>query len=255
MRNCLITGCGRSGTSTVAGLFAHSGYFMGDRLRPGSAHNPRGFFEDAEVTDINEALLAPFVPVRPRLAGHSLPVPRNRPKEGQRWRLPVPESAVATADAALRERMSRLLARAPWCFKDTRFCYTAPAWQPLITDAAYVCVFREPGRTVASLQTMLSGQRDVGRLADTTLLMRVWHGSYSRVLAAREQGTPWLLVHHEQVLDGTALDRLASELQSEPDTRFVESRLRHSADPGAWPAPVARLYERMCVLAEHDLHG
>src|SRR5712692_8846296 len=62
MRNCFILGCGRSGTSLTAGLFAQSGYFMGDHLYVGDEGNPKGYFEDREINGINEGLLAQLLP-------------------------------------------------------------------------------------------------------------------------------------------------------------------------------------------------
>src|ERR1700726_1587163 len=65
MRNCIILGCGRSGTSLASGLLAGSGYFMGDHLYPPSEGNPKGYFEDQDVNAINEDLLEPVIPARP----------------------------------------------------------------------------------------------------------------------------------------------------------------------------------------------
>ncbi len=57
----IVLGCGRSGTSLVAGLLASAGYFMGPRLHPPREANPTGFFEGEVVKDVNEALLDPLV--------------------------------------------------------------------------------------------------------------------------------------------------------------------------------------------------
>jgi len=58
MKNCIILGSGRSGTSMLAGCLAKSGYFMGDNLYPAREANPKGFFEDPEINAINEMLIA-----------------------------------------------------------------------------------------------------------------------------------------------------------------------------------------------------
>jgi hypothetical protein len=54
MRDCIVLGSGRSGTSMVAGALAKAGYFMGDRLYPARDANPLGFFEAPEINSINE---------------------------------------------------------------------------------------------------------------------------------------------------------------------------------------------------------
>lgn len=57
MRNCIVVGCGRSGTSMVAGALAGAGYHMGSHLWPADAGNPKGYFESAVVNGINEQVL------------------------------------------------------------------------------------------------------------------------------------------------------------------------------------------------------
>ncbi|NIM13858.1 MAG: sulfotransferase family protein, partial [Candidatus Aminicenantes bacterium] len=54
MKNCLILGSGRSGTSMIAGILHKAGYFMGDNLYPPRSANPKGFFENWEINEINE---------------------------------------------------------------------------------------------------------------------------------------------------------------------------------------------------------
>ena len=62
--NLFVLGCGRSGTSLVAGLFRNAGYFMGENLLRPRDGNPLGFFEDREVNSINEELIGPLLPQR-----------------------------------------------------------------------------------------------------------------------------------------------------------------------------------------------
>src|ERR1700677_4686273 len=64
-RNCLILGSGRSGTSMAAGILARAGYFMGDELWPTDVGNPKGQFEDREVNQINDELIASVSPKAP----------------------------------------------------------------------------------------------------------------------------------------------------------------------------------------------
>ena len=49
VKNCLILGSGRSGTSMIAGILHKAGYFMGDNLYPPRSANPKGFFENWEI--------------------------------------------------------------------------------------------------------------------------------------------------------------------------------------------------------------
>ena len=88
-RSTIILGCGRSGTSLVAGLLHESGawQFNPDLLDP-SGLNPKGFFESRTINGVNEKLLAQHtrnysptfrrLPFYERLGSH-------RYRDGQRW--------------------------------------------------------------------------------------------------------------------------------------------------------------------------
>ncbi|MDX1388819.1 MAG: hypothetical protein R3344_06490, partial [Acidobacteriota bacterium] len=88
MRDCIILGSGRSGTSMVAGTLAGAGYFMGEKLWDATPANPKGFFEDQEINAINEDLIAQVLPARPAVLGRWLY--RDRPTRLQRWLARVP---------------------------------------------------------------------------------------------------------------------------------------------------------------------
>lgn len=70
MHNCLILGCGRSGTSLTAGLLNKAGCFFGSSPIDVSEANPKGFYEDHLVNYVNEQILAERVRYSrlPRLA-------------------------------------------------------------------------------------------------------------------------------------------------------------------------------------------
>jgi len=78
MKNCLILGSGRSGTSMMGGIMHDSGYFMGDNLYPTRDSNPKGFFENDEINGINEDILSNYASIG------------NKPHYGQRWLSSIP---------------------------------------------------------------------------------------------------------------------------------------------------------------------
>src|SRR5437879_5732793 len=115
MRNCLILGSGRSGTSMLAGMLHGAGYYMGTHLIPADESNPKGYFEDDEINAINEALLAPVTPTL------------RCPSDGWRWLARVPVGTPVPFLPAISERIEAQTRRIPFAFKDPRFCYTLPA--------------------------------------------------------------------------------------------------------------------------------
>jgi GT2 family glycosyltransferase len=247
MRNCIVLGSGRSGTSMVAGTLARAGYFMGDRLYPGRDSNPRGFFEDPEVNGINEELLAPHVAASERLVAP------------QRWLARLDRTVGAPLPDALRRRVRALVARAPFCFKDPRFCYTLPAWQPELGDARRIVVFRDPLVTASSIVKECAHAEYLRGVAmDPKRALELWCAMYRQVLQqhrdAGESGrADWLFVHYDQLvhpaLRQRGLDRLGRFLGASIDATFPTDELRRSQPVAAEHPEATRLYAELCRLS------
>jgi len=257
MRNCLILGSGRSGTSMVAGALAQTGYFMGDRLVTPRHSNPKGFFEDYEVNAINEAILKPFTPsapppFRPRRLYHLLcrTIFSRRFTTGTRWLAKIPVGVSLASAPDIQARIQGLIARAPYCFKDPRFCYTLPVWWPWLSHTRFICVFRNP---TISARSMLQESQVVPKLAGLKLTyadcLEVWRLMYTHVLDIHSQQGDWLFLQYEQVLDGSGLDRLTDFLQVNPDRSFPDPSLRRTQADGDMPGSVRQVYDRLCRKA------
>src|SRR5271157_6074149 len=123
-RNCIILGSGRSGTSLAAGILAKAGYFMGCSIWPANEGNPKGQFEDEEINGINEHLLAQVLPERSKWAWWGTKDPARRLGNLQRWLAALPVTVSIPCPPRLAGRIEAATARAPFCFKDPRFCYT-----------------------------------------------------------------------------------------------------------------------------------
>lgn len=126
MRNCLILGSGRSGTSMLAGCLSSAGYFMGDNLMPPNEQNPKGYFESFGIEAINEDLLEQVCPRRPKVwVGRTLFQQRLRRRK--RWLAILPTPPQFRVGTDLAQRTGVPTATGPFCFKARRFCYTLPA--------------------------------------------------------------------------------------------------------------------------------
>jgi hypothetical protein len=265
MRNCFVLGSGRSGTSMVAGAIAGAGYFVGDDLIGARPANPKGFFEDREINRINEDLLDPVVKGRP--SGATARLFRHRTRYGQRWLAAVPLSAGPALDAggtdAIRARIGPIVSNQPFCFKDPRFSYTLGVWQvELAEPAAQVCVFREPGRTAESVVREIGEARYLRDLRlDRRRILEMWTLAYRHVIDRHRDRGPTLFVHYDQIVEGSALDRLDELLGTTVDRSFADAAVGRSTAPAASegsdgvPAAAARTYAELCALAGYEAAG
>ncbi|QDU84203.1 Chondroitin synthase [Planctomycetes bacterium Pla163] len=243
MRNCLVLGSGRSGTSMVTGALARAGYFMGESLHAPRAANPKGFFEAPEINGLNEDLLAGLLPADTDLG------------EGQRWLgVPVP-GARARATAEQSQRILAAASHAPFCFKDPRFSFTLPAWSEVLAGAgaespALVCVFRHPASTATSMVTEVgSAPYLAGVHFDAARAFELWIATYRAVLEQAKSGGDWLFLHYDQVLAGDGLERLASFVGAAIDAEFPDARMRRDVPEIAVPTEALEIYRELCELA------
>jgi hypothetical protein len=224
-------GSGRSGTSALAGCLSGLGYFMGDHPFPIRDANPKGVFEDFEINAINDALIASALPKA------ALPADDG-------WLASVALGSRFTVRSSLRRRMTTQAARAPLCFKDPRFCYTLPSWRPYLGDALFVCVFREPARTANSIVDFPSGV-DI----DFDEAIRIWTLMYRHVLDLHRHEGDWVFAHYDQVLDGSAIERVASVLGVTINTDFPDPELRRSPSAGLVGREATEVYAELCEAA------
>lgn len=248
MRNCLILGCGRSGTSMLAGSLYGAGYYMGGNLYRARKANPSGFFESLQINAINERLLKPLAPSRStqwflRIWRAGFP--------SERWLAEIPVGTqIHTPSPRLTRRIRHYLGRRPFAFKDPRFCYTLPVWRPYLPrDTAFLCIFREPGRTVASILKECATLYPDIRLSEDEVYA-IWLAMYSHILHRHRQQGDWLFVHYDQMLDGSAQPRIEAHLDTRIDRHFADTRLQRTPSR---PAPIHTLdtYRTLCSLARH----
>jgi len=251
MRNCLILGSGRSGTSMIAGTLSKSGYFMGERLYPPRESNPKGFFEDPEINGINEALLAQVTPKRPPLIGQWFF--RDRPTFGERWLARIPLGTKIPVPPNIGERIRRATRREPYCYKDPRFSYTLSAWRPYLKNTVFICVFRNPASTVASILKECQTAKYLKNFKITRdQALEVWKLMYSHILRIHKSEGEWLFLHYNQVLTGEGLDAIEAFLEAPVDRSFPDPRLRRSVSTDPVPEDILDIYAELCRLANYN---
>jgi hypothetical protein len=234
-----VLGMHRSGTSLVAGALRLLGADLGPPdgiLPPDPTDNPRGYWEQRAVIDVNNELLV-------RLEGSSWSPPAL--PDGWHEREELDD---------LRERARAILSgfdpSAVWAIKDPRMSLTLPFWLPLVDRSAAIVCLRSPRDVAASLDA-----RDPGG----PLSRRAWTGvwlDYTRAALdnAATVGPTRFFYDDWFTARGRQLRRLSGvleELGSAPPASalaavddFVAAELRHHAssleeavsDPDTEPA-------------------
>jgi hypothetical protein len=249
MRNCLILGSPRGGTSLLAGTLSRAGYFMGDDPWPADEFNPKGQFEDMRVNWINEDLLESVAPKAPRRPIRWV-YRRHDLRYGQRWLSVVPPDLEVRPWPAIASSIEELVSREPFCFKDPRFSYTLPAWRPFLRDTVLLCVFREPARTANSIIDCIDRNPHLSNVSmQFDQALEVWTSMYERIVRRHRHEGDWVFTHYEQIMDGTAHAPLSLALGVEPDFDFPTGHLRRSPSTGDLPDRVREVYSQLCDLA------
>lgn len=249
MRNCIILGSGRSGTSMVAGVLSNSGYFMGNDLYPPSESNPKGFFEAPQINEINEEIIELNSAKENKILKYLF---RYSPVNGQRWLSVIDYRKKIISSPLIDEKITESLLYQPYCYKDPRFCYTLPIWRIKLTNTVFLCVFREPSITVNSIlkecevSVVLKGLN-----INYNIAMKVWLNMYSHILQNHVKSGRWLFIHYDQVLTDEGLARIEKFTGARIDRSFPDAKLKRTLPTAAVPKNAKLVYNKLCELADY----
>ena len=118
----LVVGTGRSGTSAMTGVLQLLGVHLGDKLKIADTNNPKGYFENTEITDLNKKLLS---------------------EAGVTWyvtpaEVTCPIALTATLSTAIREHVQGVFGdKSPIAIKDPRLCALLDAYVSALRELSY----------------------------------------------------------------------------------------------------------------------
>lgn len=257
MRNCVVLGSGRSGTSMVTGTLAQAGYFMGNYPTPATVRvqetNPKGQYEDQEINEINEIILAQVVPDRPWLLGRWFF--RDRLTQWQRWLAQIPLETRISSPSSVLSRIKALTKHQPFCFKDPRFSYSLPVWKPFLeeTNAVYICVFRDPASTALSILKQCEYAHHLRGLHMTNdQALAMWTYMYEHIIEIHCHKGDWLFLHYNQVLSPQGLDKLEAFTEASVDRSFPDASIRRSVSTSSVSTKTQNIYDKLCHLANYE---
>lgn len=259
MKNCLILGSGRSGTSMLAGTLYQSGYYLGEKLHKPEISNPKGFFEWMTINQINELILAPYAKqgfkvklIETFLKKGTVYNPRGK---NQKWLLSLPlETEVNNSMPEVETTIKEVLAKEPFCYKDPRFSYTLPVWEKFLKpDTVFICVFREPDITVNSILKECQSRQYLRTLyINRHMAYNVWLNIYAHAFKHAAHLENMVFIHYDQVFDGTGLQILSKILEVPLKKEFVDKSLKRTLPGGPVPRKVKNLYRRLCEAAHYN---
>lgn len=216
-QSVFVIGMHRSGTSALAGALSSLGVNLGNNLIAGDANNPKGYFENLDIVEINEAILKSL-----GCCWHSLVIP-------DRWQ---------DVDVHLRTQAQDVISRhlsssMPWGFKDPRVTRLLPFWQDVLKqnklEPRYILANRHPLSVARSLN-----RRDNFPVAHSLALWLMHqYAGLQMILADRV-----LVVDYDLMLSDPSvqlkrisafLDIDRNEVESQDyQTEFLDESLRHS---------------------------
>jgi GT2 family glycosyltransferase len=233
-----VAGMHRSGTSSLAGLYALMGADIGKSVMPAAPDNPKGFFENERIVLAHDDLLAAI--------GHSWDM--DTPPSG--WQQMTPASHAKSV-------LKRILAeefdpQAPvWLVKDPRLCLLLPMW---------LDIAREEGRTVRLVVALRHPEEIAGSLQAREGMpfahaVNLTSAYLQALLPALDGEAPRAVLYDALLAEpGKALERLnhaAGQIFEEPRVQqqaqaraFLSASLRNNAVRDAVSAAGA-LYARV----------
>ncbi len=253
-RIVVVLGMHRSGSSAITRGLQALGVDLGSNLMPpAEGNNDKGFFEDNDVVDLNERILA---------------------RAGGAWHtLSAIEAGLLAGPAFSAERReaatllnAKLRAGSVFGFKDPRLPILLPLWRCVFDDlgleASYILTVRDPLASAASLE-----RRDGMPIEKGAAL---W-GRHMLAAMQQTEGARRIFCSYDRLLADPykELFRIARFLGIDPSSReealrvyseeFLDLALRHHPFGGAElrrsgvaPASICDLYELLAALAARD---
>ncbi len=258
MHNVIILGSGRSGTSMVAGLFRHSGAYMGKEMLQATIANPLGYYEDKHLNLLNNAIMERMFrwPTLNRLRTRISPPAHTDPRcywlAAPRW-LRSPELTVEQKD-----QMEWYSEQQPFCYKDPRFNVTLHLWEPILPEnTRFLVIFREPDKTVDSILRDAHEQYQPPLAVNEKWGYIMWFRTYDRLLRKYGGHPHWMFIHYGQVQSLEAIPAMEAFVDGKLDSNNINPSISRSQLRTDQGMNIARkcddLYDLLCLRAECDV--
>lgn len=187
-----VLGIGRSGTSAVAGAIARCSYqgkpvYMADLIEPNEG-NPKGYYEDRRVVEINKRILQHF---------HSWVQDLNPLPLDWQQRVVVELPDIVPA---IRELLCEYERQPAWCIKDPRMMLLFPLWCDQFSGSVLTCV--RVDRDTAGLLNSLEKRSGLKQPEALRLIAKYDEAWHEALHYAPSRPTRYVCVRYEKLLKG-----------------------------------------------------
>lgn len=224
----LLVGMHRSGTSLLGSLLPALGVAVPGELLEADRHNPAGYWERRDVTDLQERLLIDLGRWWPGATG-AMPLP-------DQW-LQSPFTRRAGQQLSKILRQEGATQNGPWAIKDPRSSLLLPLWRQVCSEIGMplrlVHAVRDPAEVMLSL---LRRDADTAGMTPIRAQQLWWHHN-TRIL--QDGGDlPRLVVHYSRWFEPGA------EQQLDQLSQFCAGRTPHTAAKQAALAQINPAHRR-----------
>lgn len=222
----------------LTGMFSNFGFHLGDNyeyLKKDKA-NPKGYFEDYEVNTINEDILKETL----------YNIPESIRKRffpsftfyRARWLSRLPLYKNLKTNKNINDRITKLVVKTPFCYKDPRFSYTLPIWKTILDKnnipVKYLVVYREPYKTAKSIVKECEESIALSPLRmNEYIALKIWWLMYSHILKNYENDENkdnWKFIHFNQLFSMGFLEEVEEFVGTTIDRQFPDRQLSRAID-------------------------
>jgi len=117
-------------------------------------------------------------------------------------------------------------------------------------------IFRDPHRTVQSMQKLVSEYHPAsrGQVSDEQVYCN-WYRSY-RAISSVSTADNSMFLHYDQVVSGDRVQQIEAFVDTPLDTSELDTSIRRSSKTppqnGPWAQRCSQLYQELCARAEYS---
>lgn len=211
MKNVIILGAGRTGSSFLSGLISHNRYYIEKEGIEERFYYPDGDYENPELKELNKKILWDSGYKYPK-AMTAIPVDIEEIKE-------LRDST--QSKAIYKDFLKKLNNNSPWLWKDPRLCFTIHFWDPLLDheNIMFIKITRDPYLVFRSHSKKIV----LGSLKD---IVQTYHQENVSVDAyLSDNQIPFLNIDYSDLKDPSIVHKINGFLGSnitEKDYKFIK---------------------------------